>query len=95
MLTKQEIKNVAALARLGLQEENIERYQKDLSGILDYFKQMEELDTENIQPIGHIAGTSNVFREDQKKELDEKERNAILKNAPEIKNDLIKVRSVL
>ncbi len=95
MLTKQEIKNVAALARLGLREEDIKKYQKDLSGILDYFKQMEELDTENIQPIGHISGTSNAYSEDRKKELNEKEREAILENAPELKDDLIKVRSVL
>lgn len=86
---------IAALARIGLREEDIEKYQRDLSGILDYFVKMEELDTKKIEPIGHIAGTKNVYRQDKKEELDEREREIILKNAPEVKNGLVKVKSVL
>jgi aspartyl-tRNA(Asn)/glutamyl-tRNA(Gln) amidotransferase subunit C len=95
MLSIEEIKKVASLARIGLREEDIEKYQKDLSGILEYFEKMEELDTEKIDPIGHIAGTKNVFRNDKKKDFDEKMRQDILNNAPEIKDGLIKVKSVL
>lgn len=95
MLSIEEIKNIASLARIGLKQEDIEKYQKDLSGILDYFKKMEELNTDKIEPIGHIAGTMNVYRQDKKRELSEKELENILKNAPEIKDGAVKVKSVL
>ncbi|MCK9379402.1 MAG: Asp-tRNA(Asn)/Glu-tRNA(Gln) amidotransferase subunit GatC [Candidatus Moranbacteria bacterium] len=95
MLSKEEIKSIASLARIGLKEEDIERYQKDISGILDYFKKMEELDTDKVEPIGHIAGTTNVYRQDFKNESSEKELESLLKNAPEIKDGAVKVKSVL
>ncbi len=95
MLTEKEIRDIASLARIGLREEDIEKYQKDLSGILDYFKKMEELDTDKVEPIGHIAGTTNVYRQDRRKELSEKELESLLKNAPEIKDGAVKVKSVL
>jgi aspartyl-tRNA(Asn)/glutamyl-tRNA(Gln) amidotransferase subunit C len=95
ILKEQEIKDIAALARIGLKEEDIEKYQKDLSGILDYFKKMEELNTDKVEPIGHIAGTSSVYREDKKEDISDHEKENILSNAPEVKDGAVKVKSVL
>lgn len=95
MLSRDEIKNIAALARLGVEEEDIEKYQKDLSAVLDYFKELEKLDTENVEPISHITGMYNVLREDRDVDFGSVGREAILKNAPETKDGSIKVKSVL
>lgn len=95
MLSKEEITNIAALARIGLQESDIEPYRKDLSAVLDYFKELEKLDTENIEPISHITGMYNVLREDRDVDFGESGKNALLKNAPETKDKSIKVKSVL
>jgi aspartyl-tRNA(Asn)/glutamyl-tRNA(Gln) amidotransferase subunit C len=95
MLTEEEVKNIASLARIGIEGKEVEDYQKNLSAILDYFKELSELDTENVEPIGHITGRSDVLRKDERGEVLEKEREDILNNAPERKGDYVKVKSVL
>lgn len=95
MLAKDEIKNIAKLARIGIEEKEVEGYQKDLSAVLDYFKELENLDTKNVDPIGHITGRNNVSRKDERKEISEGEREDILKNSPERKGNYVKVKSFL
>lgn len=95
MLTKEEVQYIAALARIGLTGEETKKYQKDLSAILDYFKKLQELDTEKVEPIGHITGRFNSFREDKQEDFGSLGKVAIMKNAPEIKDKFIKVKSVL
>jgi len=50
MITKQEVKYIAELARLKLSEKDLKKYQKDLGNILDYVKQLQELKTKDIIP---------------------------------------------
>jgi len=95
MLTREEIANIAALARVGIEDDDIEKYQKDLSAVLDYFKELKKLDTENVEPISHITGMHNVLREDRDVDFGNIGKDAILKNAPETKDGSIKVKSVL
>ena len=95
MLSKDEVQHIAALARIGLDEEEIPKYQKDLSAILDYFKKLEELNTDDIDPIGHITGRFNSMREDKREDFGVAGKEAILANAPEKKGRFVKVKSVL
>lgn len=95
MLSKEEVKNIAKLSRIGIEDKEVEDYQKNLSAILDYFKELEELNTDKIEPIGHITGRDNVSREDLRSEKTELERQLILDNAPEKKDNYLKVKSVL
>jgi len=95
MLTKEEVKHIASLARIGLTDEEVTKYQKDLSAILDYFKQLQELNTDNIDPVGHITGRFNVERNDKEEDFGDLGKDAILKNAPEKKDRFVKVKSVL
>lgn len=95
MLSKQEIQHIAGLARISLSEKEIEKYQKDLSGVLDYFAELQKLDTDRIEPIGHITGMNNVFRTDKVADFGSLGKEAILKNAPETKDGYVKVKSVL
>jgi len=95
MLSKKEVKHIAGLARIGLKKKEIEKYRKDLSAVLDYFKKLEKLDTKNIEPVGHITETLNVAREDREKDFAESGKERIIKNIPETRNGCLKVKSVL
>lgn len=95
MLTKEEIQHIAGLARISLREEEIEKYQKDLSAVLDYFAELKKLDTEKIEPIGHITGMSDVFRSDRVEDFGSIGKEDIMKNAPETKDGYVKVKSIL
>ena len=95
MLTREEIIKVATLARVGVSEKDVEVYQHDLSEILDYFKKLDELDVSGVEPIGHITGMQNTFRNDHQADFGKIGRDAIMKNVPEIKDEYIKVKSVL
>ncbi|MDD3498600.1 MAG: Asp-tRNA(Asn)/Glu-tRNA(Gln) amidotransferase subunit GatC [Candidatus Moranbacteria bacterium] len=94
MLEKEEIKHIATLARIGLKEKEIEKYQKELSQVLDYFKKLENLDTEKTEPIVHITGMHSVLRDDKAEECGKETEKMILKNAPEEKDGYFKVKSV-
>lgn len=95
MLSPEEIKKIASLARIGLDEKDIKEYQKDLSAILDYFKKLSELDTENVEPVGYVIGQLNVARSDKREDFGDLGKKAILKNVPGSKDGYVKVKSVL
>ena len=95
MLEKKEIKHVAALARIGLKEKEIERYQKELSQVLDYFEKLKDLNTESTDTIGHITGMHSIFREDNIEDCEESVKNGIMENAPRRKDDYFQVKSIL
>ncbi len=64
MITKEEVIKIAKLAHLHLNEEDIEKYQKDLSGLLDYAEQLKAVDTEGVEPLYQVTWLENVTRED-------------------------------
>ena len=80
MLSREEILHIATLARIGLDEKDIKKYQNELSEILDYFKKLNELDIEGVEPIGHITGMQNVFRSDRQEDFGLQGKEAIIKN---------------
>jgi len=97
MISKQEVQHIAKLARLGLTEKEVEKYQKELSSILDYIGKLKKIDMEisNLLPTSHPFEVENIMREDQKS-AKRKEQNAkLLELAPQTKNDHLKVKSIL
>ncbi len=63
--TKETIEHVSKLALIDLKEEEKEKFLKQLSDIISYFKKLDALDTKNIEPTTHpIDNLKNVFRED-------------------------------
>lgn len=93
MLSKEEVKHIAALARVGLAEEDIEKFQKDLSSILDFVEQLKEVDISGVEPAAHITGLTNRLREDKVEEFENKA--GIKKLFPEEREGYDKVKSVL
>jgi aspartyl-tRNA(Asn)/glutamyl-tRNA(Gln) amidotransferase subunit C len=64
-LTRDQVLKVAKLARLGLTEEEIERFAGDLSDILTYVECLSELPTDDVEPTAQVTGLVNVFRDDE------------------------------
>lgn len=95
MLTKKEVEHIAALARIGLDDSEIEKFSEDLSSILNWVEQLKEVDIEGVEPTAHITGMKNVDRKDEMEEFGFLGRTAILKNAPETKDNSLKVKSIL
>lgn len=94
MITKEEAKHIAKLARLGLTEKEIEKFQKELSPIFDYIEKLNEVDTANIEPTSHSIKVENVMREDQVKKT-KTESKRLMDLAPDKKDSYIKVKSIL
>ena len=69
-ITKQEVKKVANLARLELDENEINNHAKQLEKILDYIRQLEKIDTKDVPCTTRAIEVTNVFRKDQKKNSD-------------------------
>src|SRR5262245_54886920 len=64
-LSLDDVKKVAKLARLELAEADLVRMQSQLSAILDYVEQLNELNTEGVEPLAHPLPIENVFRPDE------------------------------
>ncbi len=94
MLSIDEVKHIALLARIGLKDEEVPTYQKDLSAVLDFFHELEEAKTETIEPIRHITGTQDVMRQDSMDDFGTLGKENIIKNMPDTKDNFLKVRSV-
>lgn len=94
MLSEEEVKHIALLSRIGLSDSEIPQYQKDLSAVFDFFRELETLPTDTVTPIGHITGRTDVMRDDIHEDFLSEGRDQILKNAPDTKDNFLKVRSV-
>ena len=89
MITKKEVEHVAKLARLELTEEEKEKFTVQFSNILDYFNQLSEVNTENIESMAQPIPMKNVMREDKVKLPFT--RDEILANAPLEEDGFFKV----
>ncbi len=79
-ISKEDIKHIANLSRLIVTDEQIEKYSKDLSNIVDMASSINEVSTDNVKPTTHVIENVNVFRKDEVKPS--YDREVILKNAP-------------
>jgi aspartyl-tRNA(Asn)/glutamyl-tRNA(Gln) amidotransferase subunit C len=76
-----QVKHVAHLARLAITEEEAEKFTKQLDAIISFAEQLNELDTDNVEPTSHVLELKNVLREDIPSVG--LPREEVLKNAPE------------
>jgi aspartyl-tRNA(Asn)/glutamyl-tRNA(Gln) amidotransferase subunit C len=80
-ITKEEVLYVAALARLNLDDNEIDRFAGQIADILDYVDKLDEVDTDGVTATSHALSLTNAFREDEPRE--HLERDKALANAPE------------
>ena len=93
MLDRDQVRKVAHLARLELTPGEEAKFTTQLSDILDYFEQLSELDTENVQPTTRAIDVSNVTRPDSRQPY--LDREAILEGAPNREGDFFKVPKII
>jgi aspartyl-tRNA(Asn)/glutamyl-tRNA(Gln) amidotransferase subunit C len=79
-LTRDEIQRVAVLARLKLSDAELDSLTSELAQILGHMDQLNELDTEDVEPMVHAIELKNVFRADEIRES--LPRDEALANAP-------------
>ena len=92
-LSREEVKHIALLARLGISEDEIEKFRLQLSDILDNFEVLKQVDTSDLPPTAQSVTLQNIFRADEAEvsyPTDE-----ILANAPQQDNHYFKVKAVL
>lgn len=94
-LSKNNIEHIAKLARLELTNEEYEKYGSQLSAVLSYIDQLNEINTDDIEPTAQVTGLLNALREDQIEDWDNEERIAAINQAPELENGQYKVKRVL
>lgn len=92
-LTRDQVEHVADLAKLGLSEEEIELYRKQLSAILEYAAILQSLDTEAIPPMATVLPLRNVMRADEPAASLSQED--ALANAPAVADGHFQVRAIL
>jgi len=95
MITKEQVQHVASLARIELADEELEKFQKDLSEILDYFEILKKAHTSSIGGEPHSLGTENTVRED----IPQKEKSEVIERlismAPQTEGGYVKVKEIL
>ena len=91
-INKEQVEDIAKLARLDLGEAEKEKFTKQLGSVLEYFSKLDAADTSNVSAIEQINQMENVVRDD---EIIEKWlREELLKNAPEQEEGFLKVKAV-
>ncbi len=92
-MTKEEVIEVAHLARLAITEEEAEHFADQLEAITNAMELLSELDTENVEPTTHVLQMVNVLRED--KSIPGLDRELVLKNVKEHEGGQVKVPTIL
>ncbi len=92
MINTDDVKHVAKLARLELTEAETEKFSKQLGDILKYVEQMNEVNTDGIEPMPHPIPVYNVMREDEVKYEHTKEE--MMANAPYEENGFFRVPKI-
>ncbi|WP_243291020.1 Asp-tRNA(Asn)/Glu-tRNA(Gln) amidotransferase subunit GatC [Bacillus sp. FJAT-47783] len=92
-ISKEQVKHVAHLARLAITEEEAEMFTTQLDAIITFAEQLNELNTENVEPTSHVLNMKNILREDVPEQG--LEREEVLKNAPDHQDGQVRVPSIL
>ncbi len=92
-LTREEVLHIAKLARLGVSEEDVARFQEQLSNILENFETLQKVDTTDVPPTAQPNPLQNVLKEDViQPSLNP---NEVLANAPRREGEFFRVKAVL
>ena len=92
-LSREEVLHIARLARLGLDETEIDKFSKQLSNLLEHFRVLQQVDTTGVPPTAQSITLQNVVRGDEAQASLSPDQ--ILANAPQKEGDFFRVRAVL
>jgi aspartyl-tRNA(Asn)/glutamyl-tRNA(Gln) amidotransferase subunit C len=89
----EDVRNIAQLARLQMDDSSLERYASDLSNILALAEQMNSVDTSNVTPMAHPLDATQRLRPDLVTESDQREKFQAI--APDVENGFYRVPKVI
>ena len=93
ILTKEEVIKISKLCRIELSEAEVEKFQKELSVVLGYVSELNEVDTDGVEEISQVTGLENIFREDRAQQSPITEE--IISNFPDNSDRLLKIKNIL
>ena len=89
----EEVRQIATLARVGLTDEDVDRFSNQLSNILEQFQVLQQMDTTNVLPTSHSGELENVMQEDNSRPS--LPLADILANAPHSEGEFFRIPLVL
>ena len=92
-LSREEVLHIARLARLGLDEAEIDKFSEQLSNLLEHFRVLQQVDMTGVPPTAQSIALQNVIRSDETQASLPPEQ--VLANAPQKEGDFFRVRPVL
>jgi len=93
-LSRDDVLKLAALSKLKLSDEEVEKLRGELSEILNYVEILDDVDVAGLNPTYQVTGLDNVWRPDETKDYGYKTVD-LLKNAPGVQENQFKVKRVL
>jgi aspartyl-tRNA(Asn)/glutamyl-tRNA(Gln) amidotransferase subunit C len=92
-ISADDVKKVGELARLNLESTSLPALAQQLSAVLDYFAQLDQVSTDGVEPLAHVGDLTNVFAEDCIRPS--LSREAALGNAPQRDEAFFRVPPVI
>lgn len=94
MITQQELLHIAKLAKLRIPEAKIEKFQTDLTQILDFFQNLEEVNTDNVPETSQVTGLENITRPDVV-EMSQIEEDLVNCTPHTVENNAVKIPKIM
>ncbi len=92
MLTHEQVIKLSQLARIELSDQEVEKFQKDLSTVLEYVEELKRVNVDGLEEVSQVTGLVNVQREDVV--VDYNNREEIYSQTPEMKEGYFKVKAI-
>ncbi len=89
-----DVKKLAKLSRLKLNDKEVAKYQDELSAILSYVEKLQKVDTKGLEPTSQVTGLKNVVRPDELMDYGTTP-DELLKNAPAVEAHQFKVKRII
>jgi aspartyl-tRNA(Asn)/glutamyl-tRNA(Gln) amidotransferase subunit C len=93
-LTREDVLKLAWLARLQLTDEEVENFRKEISSVLGYVKQLDDVDVTGLEPTSQVTGLKNVMRTDEVIDYGVSPKD-LLALAPKVQDGHIKVKRMI
>lgn len=92
-ITKKEVLDTAELARLEIKDDELDKFINQLGNILEYIKDLNRLDTTDVEPTSHVLELSTLLREDEVAQIIDTEE--VLRNSPKSEDGFFVVPKVI
>lgn len=93
-LTKDQIKDIAILARLELQDAELDQYARQLSVVLEYMELLQEVDTDQVEETCQVTGLLNIVRPDEPRTIAQETKKQLIEQFPDKLGQVLRVKQV-